>query len=1008
MKSERFRIPISLAMFIAFFLTASIIEVSIIFMTKYESNSAAKNSAEILFRQMSQKTSAEINTILESLSTTTSIASFSIENSQMLANFSNFHKNIPFMKSILDSREELMSIYTGFDNGNFHQLIHTHKSVLILENYNAPKETVYINRMIAKTDKGILKQKWQFLTDNLELISEREDSIFNYNPTKRPWYIKAKESNEAIFTNPYIFSSSKLPGLTCAKAFNGKQGVLGIDITLTKLSEILATHETSKDSLVWIMNSKSQLIAYKNLSWDKVSTENLQLPDAKEFSNPVIKNVSQQLDELKNQSLYKASFVTVDNKPYIANILPMAITPGLSLNIAVATSVNEVTRNIKSMAFKIVALTIIVFCILLPIAIVLSRKIAQSFNKLSKEARKIQEFDFSSSPPIKTMLNEVHDVSENYEAMKSTIQNKTKNLISTQEKLEMLVQEGLAISNEKELDKLITLSFETAQKLSNADGGVMYLKEDQKLAVELLSLKSESIVLGGLSKNPAPRVKVMPSITAFLAADSVLQPVCEAFNTRKIVTSSDKNFSLFPTGLENEPTDFEIHSQISVPIITQRDELLGIIQLFNPCGGRKNENMEKICSEVKDYVGFLASQVAVTLDNRNLIGSLKELFDSLVQVVASSIDAKSPYTAGHCARVPVIAEMLADAAHRTKAGPLKDFKIDSEDDKRQLWLASWLHDCGKVSTPEFVIDKSTKLETVYNRIHEIRTRFEVIYRDTIIEFYKKQSPDGLSAELSEELNSELNKLYEEFNFVAKSNEGAEFMTDEAKEKLKKIADKKWLRHFSDKIGISSAELKRKGDSDEKLPIEESLLSDKTEHLYQQKNDYSNMIDAEGNSIEVPEYEYNKGEVYNLCINRGTLTAEERFKINEHTLNSLKMLEKIPFPDNLSRVVNIATEHHETLNGTGYPFKKKKENLSIETRILSIADVFEALTASDRPYKKRKTLSEALKIMTFMRKDEHIDPDLFDIFLREGVYKKYAELHLHPNQIDVDDISVYLS
>ena len=185
------------------------------------------------------------------------------------------------------------------------------------------------------------------------------------------------------------------------------------------------------------------------------------------------------------------------------------------------------------------------------------------------------------------------------------------------------------------------------------------------------------------------------------------------------------------------------------------------------------------------------------------------------------------------------------------------------------------------------------------------------------------------------------------------------------------------------------------------------MSDKQDHIVVRENFDHDLYKAEGFKENVPEHLYNYGEIYNLCIEKGTLTPEERYKINEHVIMSIKMLEKIPFPSHLSKIPEYAGTHHETLIGTGYPRKLTKSELSIPTRIMAIADIFEALTASDRPYKKAKTLSESIKIMSFMVKDQHIDADLFKLFLSSGIYKTYAQKYLKAEQIDEVDVKSYL-
>jgi HD-GYP domain-containing protein (c-di-GMP phosphodiesterase class II) len=161
-------------------------------------------------------------------------------------------------------------------------------------------------------------------------------------------------------------------------------------------------------------------------------------------------------------------------------------------------------------------------------------------------------------------------------------------------------------------------------------------------------------------------------------------------------------------------------------------------------------------------------------------------------------------------------------------------------------------------------------------------------------------------------------------------------------------------------------------------------------------------------MAIPEHQYNLGEVYNLSIARGTLTTEDRFKINEHMISTIKMLENLPFPKELSRVPRYASTHHETLKGTGYPRQLSAEDLSIPERVLVISDIFEALTASDRPYRKAKPISVAVNIMHKMALDEHIDLELFRLFLTSGTHLKYAKAYLKPEQIDSVDIEQYMN
>jgi hypothetical protein len=386
------------------------------------------------------------------------------------------------------------------------------------------------------------------------------------------------------------------------------------------------------------------------------------------------------------------------------------------------------------------------------------------------------------------------------------------------------------------------------------------------------------------------------------------------------------------------------------------------------------------------------------------------LLDSFIELIASAIDAKSPYTGGHCQRVPELTKMLAKAACEAKDGPFADFDL-TEEEWYELHISAWLHDCGKVTTPEYVVDKATKLETIYDRVHEIRTRFEVVKRDAEIEYLKamlegKEDPEALRARLDERLK----KLDDDYAFIAQCNIGGEFMAPEKIERVKEISGVQWKRTLDDRIGIAHEEKKRKErTAPPTLPVIENLLSDRDDHIiYRDGPDSAAAQDNEfGFKLDVPEHKFNLGEVYNLCIARGTLTAEERYKINDHIVQTIIMLGQLPFPKHLKRVPEYAGGHHEKMDGTGYPKKLNKDDMSVPARIMAIADIFEALTAADRPYKSPKKLSESVKIMSFMKKDAHIDSDLFELFLRSGVFKEYAERFLDPSQIDDVDLNQYL-
>ncbi len=359
--------------------------------------------------------------------------------------------------------------------------------------------------------------------------------------------------------------------------------------------------------------------------------------------------------------------------------------------------------------------------------------------------------------------------------------------------------------------------------------------------------------------------------------------------------------------------------------------------------------------------------------------------DSLIKVMAHAIDAKSPYTGGHCQRVPEITKMLAQHCSDSNEGTFADFQLD-EQQWYELHVAAWLHDIGKVTTPEYVVDKATKLQTIFDRIHEVRMRFEVLRRDAEIKMLKAVAKGADEKEEKKKFRKKCKDLTEQWDFIADTNIGGEFLPQDKQELVKKIAKQKWYRHFDRKKGLSWTEeqlLVKQPPPDKGW---EQLLADLPEHS---------------------EAEYDLGEVMNLCISRGTLNDDERRKINDHIVLTIEMLEELPFPKHLGRVPEYAGGHHEKMDGTGYPRGLKGEDMSVPARIMAIADIFEALTAGDRPYKKAKKLSEAVKILWFMKKDNHVDAELFELFLTSGAYREYAEQFLRPEQIDDVDISQFL-
>jgi HD-GYP domain-containing protein (c-di-GMP phosphodiesterase class II) len=573
-----------------------------------------------------------------------------------------------------------------------------------------------------------------------------------------------------------------------------------------------------------------------------------------------------------------------------------------------------------------------------------------------------------------------------------------------------LIDLGIALSAEHDHARLMERILMEAKDFTNADAGTLYLKTDEdNLCFQILRNDSLDIAMGGTTgvEIDFPEVPLL-SEDGELNLNNVASAAAhngETINIKDAYSSTQYDFS--GTKAFDERSGYRSISFLTVPLKNHDGIVIGVMQLLN-AQDRDTGAVIPFDPEVEPLIDALASQAAVSLDNQMLLEAQKQLLDAFIELIAGAIDAKSPYTGGHCQRVPELTKMLARAACEQTDGPFKDFDL-TEDEWYELHIAGWLHDCGKVTTPEYVVDKATKLETIYDRIHEVRMRFEVLKRDAEIAYLTARLDGGDETELKAARDTALAALDDDYAFIAECNVGGEFMADDKVERVAQIADREWTRTLSDRIGISYDEAKRREREPEKsLPATEKLLADRYDQVIEREaQDLMPADNRWGFNMTVPEKKFNLGEVYNLCIGRGTLSTEDRYKINEHMVQTIKMLESLPFPRHLRRVPEFAGGHHEKMDGTGYPRGLSESDMSVPARIMAIADIFEALTAADRPYKLPKKLSESVKIMGFMEKDSHIDGELFKLFLNSGVYKEYGERYLMPEQMDEVDVASYL-
>jgi len=519
------------------------------------------------------------------------------------------------------------------------------------------------------------------------------------------------------------------------------------------------------------------------------------------------------------------------------------------------------------------------------------------------------------------------------------------------ERLDQLNQIGVALSKESDINRLLEAILVAAQKITHADGGTLYrMTEERTLKFEIMRNDTLGIAMGGTTGKPISFYplhlfdKDGAPITSMVAAYAVHHDesvnIADAYTEEGFDFSGTKNF--------DKKTGYRSQSFLTVPMKNHENEIIGVLQLLNSKDSATGA-VTAFSTEDQQLAESLASQAAIALTTRLLINHLENLFESFISLINAAIDDKSPYTAGHCARVPQLTMLLAEAVNEVSVGPLSEFSM-TDKDRYELKIAGLLHDCGKVTTPVHVVDKATKLHTIFDRIHLVDTRFEVLKRDVEIASLQARLKTGVDA--ADELVHQLAEIENDRAFLHVCNVGGELMSDADQDRVRKISKK-----------------------------------------YRWRN-------VEGEAADF----LTDDEVENLTIRAGTLTAAERQIINHHIEVTIQMLEALPWPKHLKNVAEYAGGHHERMDGKGYPRGLTREQMSVQARCMGIADIFEALTAKDRPYKKGKTLTESLTILGKFKLGGHIDPDLFDVFMWGKVYLKYADQFMDRHQIDDVDLS----
>ncbi|KJG40936.1 HD domain-containing phosphohydrolase [Photobacterium angustum] len=948
--------------------------------------------------------------------------------------------------SILKDNPTFYSVFYATENNYAYIIINLDSMSDVRRKNNALKQDRWL--IIERSaDSDGMTQYDSFYDANFNLRKKiKRKNVFS--PTLRSWYINATRGS-VFRTEPYLFLPEEVTGITFSTEVPTSRGkeVVGIDFTLSHFNKLLQENNVSDVSHNFIYLPSGELVASSEPSFrqqplPKSEPLALTAEEQKLISDTPVLRVS-------NQENWAPIDFTISGRP--AGLIPDLLymvgqSTGLEFDFLNGTGEKSLRQAYTNGVLDI--LTVVPDVPSNQDLGLFSQPILKSPFAIAvsdnKHYEKLQDLNgkrlaLLSNWPIISLIKEKYPLidivtySHVDEALKAVSKGDVDAFIDAEAVLSYVSEQFMinnlsyhALNIEYDLTLSLVLPPEKKALLNIINRAIASLTPQQKKYLHQKWLGSDAEV---------KHTGVVPYVELInFAADEDYQNQLIEKNSNddgyfyyvRDVRRGGHDQIFFASMIPKESVYAASEEKIRTSIFTSALLLLVLLPLAGFCAKpivkpilllreenkkvkqRHYRDVAVIPTRIKEFHDLSMSIYTAAESLQEHEKRQEEFVESFIQLIAQAIDDKSPYTAGHCNRVPEIALMFADEVEKSQQGQFAEFRFNNDAERREFRIAAWLHDCGKITTPEHIVDKGTKLEANYNRIHEIRMRFEVLWRDAELNYLQHIIDNPHEQEIAlATLKQAQKQLQDDYKFVANANVGGEFMSDEHIARIHEIANKTWLRHFDDHLGLSPLEELSVSAKSETLPVEEHLLVDKPEHCIKRINELS-FDPAFGIKMQVPELQYNLGEIYNLTIKRGTLTAEDRFKINEHMISTIKMLESLPFPDDLARVPRYASTHHETMKGTGYPRKLSAKDLSTPERILVISDIFEALTAADRPYKKAKPLSVAIDILHKMALDEHIDMDLFKLFLSSGVYMQYAEKFLPSKQIDEVDIDKYLS
>ncbi|WP_310599355.1 HD domain-containing phosphohydrolase [Desulfobulbus sp.] len=888
---------------------------------------------------------------------------------------------LPLLQAALQAYHLFAELFVGYDNGDFF-LVKLLKNERDRLHFKAPPGSALLVREV-RTDRAPSASEYFFYDARLQLLEKRTDFLGQgYDPRSRNWYQEAMRTTGPIETNATFLADRHAVGIQVVqKSLNGR-AVAGLALHVDQLSSLLASElPTPSSHLVLFRPDATLLASFQGMLLDESGHPQLR---AVEDLSPVIRRGLKKYQQglrtsslrIENGASSTGLMVTEDQREWLLIMEEVEISNRPDDFMVLAIPRDEMWAAEHVFWHYTLLGMFGVVLLVAPVAWLAGQYISQPLRIMTARTHRFYEKpgDLASGYPH-SYLSEVSLLTDGLQAMREH-QQKFLDLLGMvgherdlQVQLQRILKEIIAMVDPEGVILVIS------GNKNGLDEKILFCWDDG----EVVELPMASI--NHLSRRTYATCRAIDG-------NCIVRDRIKPHDPRARLPGPAPGF--------NDPSVLCLRI-LCLPLRDRMGESLGGITFLK----RDRDGSGGFSPEETAFLETLVGGAAVVLETQALIKDQFDLRDAFIRILAGAIDTKSPHTGSHCARVPIIFHMLLEAADQSEEGPLKDFRLDDAM-LEEARLAAWLHDCGKITTPEYVMDKATKLETLYDRLHEIRTRFEVLKRDAEIASLRARLEGAEAQEEQRKLEGIWREIDDDFAFVASCNLGDGDLGDEDLARLAAIARRTWVRTLDKRLGVSRDERIRMEQAGVPAPpAQEFLLMDNREHIIARgPQDRISPDNPWGFKLKVPEALYNRGELYNLGIRRGTLTEEERYKINDHITQTIIMLQSLPLPKHLQRIPEIAGSHHETMDGRGYPRGLKREEMSWAARMMAIADIFEALTAWDRPYKNSKSLRETLDIMDGFKQCHHIDPDLYDLFLKANIPQRYAAEYLRPEQNDM--------